>query len=386
MKRFKVNLFSSMVAAVLIPLLLTTAVAQAQAAPWSVVKSPNASSGNNELFGAASISATDVWAVGEFTTASGLMQPLTLHWNGRKWSIVKSPTASSGNNILRAVAAVSATDVWAVGSFIAASGSGQALIEHWDGKKWSVVASPTAGTGNVLLGVVAVSTTDVWAVGTFALTGSGIAQTLIEHWDGTSWSVVSSPNASTQTNELAGVTAVSASDIWAVGEFVTSGGLIQTLIEHWDGTSWSIVSSPNASTQDNLLAVAAVSTTDVWAVGEFVAASGVEQALIEQWNGTRWSVVSSPSAGGSNVLSGVAIISANDIWAVGDVVISSLSAHTLIEQWNGTAWSVVKSPNPSSAFNVLDTAAADKSSGQAWAVGQSTAASGAVQTLTEFNP
>ncbi len=323
MKRFKVNLFSSMVAAVLIPLLLTTAVAQAQAAPWSVVKSPNASSGNNELFGAASISATDVWAVGEFTTASGLMQPLTLHWNGRKWSIVKSPTASSGNNILRAVAAVSATDVWAVGSFIAASGSGQALIEHWDGKKWSVVASPTAGTGNVLLGVVAVSTTDVWAVGTFALTGSGIAQTLIEHWDGTSWSVVSSPNASTQTN---------------------------------------------------------------WAVGEFVAASGVEQALIEQWNGTRWSVVSSPSAGGSNVLSGVAIISANDIWAVGDVVISSLSAHTLIEQWNGTAWSVVKSPNPSSAFNVLDTAAADKSSGQAWAVGQSTAASGAVQTLTEFNP
>jgi len=385
MKRFKVNLFVCVVAAVLLALLLAPAAAQGQAAPWTIVKSPNASSGNNELFGAASISATDVWAVGEFTTASGVMQPLTLHWNGRKWSIVKSPTASSGNNTLRAVAAVSINDVWAVGSFIAASGSGQALIEHWDGKKWSVVASPTAGMGNVLLGVAAVTTTDVWAVGTFALTGSGIAQTLIEHWDGTSWSVVSSPNASTQTNELAGVTAVSANDIWAVGQFNNGTGP-QTLIERWNGTSWSVVPSPNASTDDNLLAAAAVSTTDVWAVGQFVALSGVDQALIEHWDGTSWNVVSSPSAGGSNVLSGVAIISATDIWAVGDVVISSLSAHTLIEQWNGTSWSVVSSPNPSSAFNVLDAAAADKSSGQAWVVGQSTAASGAAQTLTEFNP
>src|SRR2546423_7957784 len=153
------------------------------------------SMGNNELFGAASISANDVWAVGELTTVSGVMQPLTLHWNGRKWSMVKSPTASSGNNTLRAVAAVATTDAWAVGSFIAASGSGQALIEHWNGKKWSVVASPAAGMGNVLLGVTAVSANDVWAVGIFALTGSGIVQTLIEHWDGTSWSVVSSPSA-----------------------------------------------------------------------------------------------------------------------------------------------------------------------------------------------
>jgi hypothetical protein len=100
-----------------------------------------------------------------------------------------------------------------------------------------------------------------------------------------------------------------------------------------------------------------------------------------------WSVVPSPNASpGNNELHAVASVSANDVWAVGDVVISSLSAHTLIEQWNGTSWSVVKSPNPSSAFNVLDAAAADPSSGQAWAVGQSTAASGAAQTLTEFNP
>src|SRR2546421_7525142 len=123
------------------------------------------SMGNNELFGAASISANDVWAVGEFTTVSGVMQPLTLHWNGRKWSIVKSPTASSGNNTLRAVAAVATTDVWAVGSFIAASGVDQALMEQWNGTSWSVVSSPSAGGSNVLSGVAIISATDIWTVG-----------------------------------------------------------------------------------------------------------------------------------------------------------------------------------------------------------------------------
>ena len=102
-----------------------------------------------------------------------------------------------------------------------------------------------------------------------------------------------------------------------MGEATNTTGQV-TLTEHWNGTAWSVVPSPNISSgNNNLFGVAAVSTTDVWAVGEFVAPSGVEQALIEQWNGTSWSVVSSPSAGGSNVLSGVAIISANDIWAVG---------------------------------------------------------------------
>src|SRR5690348_7456155 len=117
MKRFKIQLFSCVVAAVLIPLLLTTAVAQAQPAPWTVVTSPSPGALGNELNGVASVSATDVWAVGEFTNAFP-GQTLTLHWNGTAWGVVKSPNAPSGNNTLLAVAAVSSKDVWAVGSFV----------------------------------------------------------------------------------------------------------------------------------------------------------------------------------------------------------------------------------------------------------------------------
>src|SRR5207245_1388232 len=65
------------------------------------------------------------------------------------------------------------------------------------------------------------------------------------------WSVVSSPNVSTDTNILDGVAVVSATDVWAVGNY--RNGPAQTLVEHWNGTSWSVVSSPNVGTGDNYL-------------------------------------------------------------------------------------------------------------------------------------
>ena len=61
-------------------------------------------------------------------------------------------------------------------------------------------------------------------MGSFAPQGFSPSQTLIEHWNGTTWSVVASPNVGTQLNGLNGVTAVSTSDIWAVGSDGNTGG------------------------------------------------------------------------------------------------------------------------------------------------------------------
>ncbi|MFL5654258.1 MAG: hypothetical protein ACJ8CB_08780 [Ktedonobacteraceae bacterium] len=383
MKRLKVNLFVGVVGAVLLALLLAPAVAQAAA--WSVVQSPNATAGNNELHAVTSISANDVWAVGTSENNLGNSQTLILHWDGTAWSIVPSPTTGIVEGNLLGVAAVSATDVWAVGNFLPTKGSGQGLIEHWNGHKWSVVKSPITGASTGLQAVAAVSTNDVWAVGT-SFNASGVEQTFIEHWNGKQWSIVASPSPSTQTNFLLGVTAVSTNDVWAVGSFQNASGAFQTLTLHWDGTAWSIVASPSGAGSADLFGVAAVSTSDVWAVGD--SGSGT---LIEQWNGSSWSVVSSPSPSTlANLFFAVAIVSANDIWAVGESQnATSGISQTLIEQWNGSSWSVVSSPNPGSGSSPGDSlrgAAADPSSGQAWAVGQFTAASGATQTLTEFNP
>jgi hypothetical protein len=363
MKLLKVNLFSCLVGAVLLALLLAPAVAQAQGA-WSVVSSPSPGS-ENELNGVASVSANDVWAVGDTD-----QQTLAEHWNGTAWSVVASPNASS-NDALLGVAAVSTNDVWAVGKVNTAT---PPLIEHWNGTSWRLVKAPRQV--GFLNGVTAVSTNDVWAVGDFV--SSGVDQTLIEHWNGHKWSVVSSPNVASQNNFLNGVTALSANNIWAVG-FAETSFSEQTLTLHWDGTSWSVVSSPNVagSVTDTLQAAAAVSSTDVWAVGQFIIGSSV-QTLIEQWNGTSWSLA-------AGLLQGIAIVSATDIWAVGDFVDPNTgTTTTVIEQWNGTAWSVVTSPNPSASENILKAAAADPSSGHAWAVGSFF--SNGRQTLTEFNP
>src|SRR5438067_982720 len=82
-------------------------------------------------------------------------------------------------------AAVAAHAVWAVGDYYSSSGSVQTLVEHWNGSTWSTVPSPNPGMGyNYLSGVGAVSAHDVWAVGNYAAGSSGADQTLAEHWNG----------------------------------------------------------------------------------------------------------------------------------------------------------------------------------------------------------
>src|SRR3954453_16971703 len=109
------------------------------------------------------------------------MQTLAEHWDGSAWSVVPSPNPSSGNNTLNSVAAISANDAWAVGS-----SSGGPIALHWDGSTWSSAAVPSAGS---LTGVSAVASNDVWAVG-----NAPQNLLLTVHWNGASWAVVPCPS------------------------------------------------------------------------------------------------------------------------------------------------------------------------------------------------
>ena len=342
---------------------LAEAASPSSCRTWHIVSSPNVASAQNILYGVAIVSPKDVWAVGNFSAnaSSNPSETLTEHWNGSQWSIVSSP--SPNESTLYAVSALSTSDAWAVGHFLDTnSHEFRTLTEHWNGTSWSVVASPNVGAGyNDLYAVAAISANNVWAVGD---SNSGYS-TLIEHWNGTSWNVASSPNGpSSSSNELRGMTAISAKDIWAVGDYTSGGGIKLTLTEHWNGTSWSIVKSPNiGSTASILYGVSAVSTNDVWAVGYHQAT--VQKTLIEHWDGTRWSVIRSPNAGtNSNQLLGVAAISATRVWAVG----YHLDSYTLTEQWNGTSWSIVNNPSTGSVYSQFLGVAASPSNAL-WAVG-----------------
>jgi hypothetical protein len=136
---------------------------------------------------------------------------------------------------LYSAAAVSANDAWAAGL-----GADSSLIVHWNGQQWTLVTGSTPGGDASLLSVTASWTNNIWAVGITNPTRCGNVgpqcQTLIEHWNGVRWKVIPSPNPpSAYLNVLWGISAISRTDIWAVG--TTDYG--STLIVHWNGTSWS---------------------------------------------------------------------------------------------------------------------------------------------------
>ena len=355
----------------------------AQAAPgFSTVTSPNPGSNYNELDGVAAISPDDAWAVG-FQRSSGLLfSTLVEQWNGTSWSVAKSASVPSANDTrLHAVAALSSTNIWAVGSNTtetSTSSDSQSLIEHYNGTSWSIVPSPAGEPANSeLLGIAAVSAADIWAVG-HSTVEVGSSGSLIEHWNGTAWSVVSSP-ALSDYGYLTGVTAVNSDDVWAVGR---DGRHPDPVIENWNGTAWSEVSQPVGGYDASLNSVAAVSADDVWAVGE----TNLDQTVTEQWNGTSWTQVPSPSVtanGTQDTLSAVVALGAGDVWAVGSTLpVPSEEAQTLAEQWNGTAWQIVPTTNPDAGSNILN-AVAGTAAGQAlWAAGYGTS-SAQTDTLIE---
>src|SRR5688572_7872072 len=128
------------------------------------------------------------------------------------------------------------------------------------------------------------------------------------------WEAVPSPNAGSPHNQLNGVAAIAHDDVWAVGAygiFAVEGP--RQMIQHWDGTRWTLAASPVPEVSSELLAVSSVDAHDVWAVGGY----GTGQALIQHWDGTSWSVVSHPNPGGFNRFSGVDARSSGDVWAVG---------------------------------------------------------------------
>jgi N-acetylneuraminic acid mutarotase len=306
----------------------------------------------------------DIWAVGE--SGGGPDQPiftLTMHWDGSSWNYIESPNVGTHDNILRGVSVVAANDVWAVGYiFDHYTGYSQTLVMHWDGIEWNVVSSPNPGNYiNKVQAIAAVSPNDIWAVG---ITNY---QLLALHWNGSQWSVVPTPSLSGQYINLGGITAIAANDIWAAGSYEVNYYFV-TLTIHWNGTQWSVVPSPNiAQTSNRLGGISGVAANDIWAVGSYSVFVPYEtfRTLTLHWDGTQWSIVPSPNASNTSPLYDVSAISANDVWAVGDY---GGPTWTLTMHWDGSAWNIVPSPNANTQSNVLSRVVAI-SPGEVWAAG-----------------
>jgi hypothetical protein len=366
------------------------------ASGWTIVTAPP--TGVNASFtGVSSTSDSDAWAVGSENAAlNGVGAKVLIdHWNGTAWSQVATPATPGNTASLAGVSASSSTDAWAIGRTQVNRSNFAPLALHWNGTAWSVSASAaTALAGQIGAGVTDISPTDAYAIGG----GLGSAHTgLVAQWNGTAWSRVSVPQPSTDglASNLNAISADGPNDVWIVGTYLDEISPTffptETYSLHWNGSAWSVVPMPlvgssNVNAFFHFNSIKANSPTDVWAVGDQGVVDGSSSTLIEHWNGTAWSVVPSPSPGSDGNLTGVTTSNAtNDVWAVGsDVPAGGTQAQTLTLNWNGTAWVTVPSADAASGFSVLTGVATTPGAAIVQAVGFS-GSSGAENPLAERN-
>ena len=306
---------------------------------WTAFSAPMIKGDNNSfLQGVVAISPTLAWAAGNVTDGAHPGQVIE-QWNGTRWSLFPGPKFGKRDRAeVFAMTSSSANDVWAIGNLVnLGTGLASPLFEHWNGTAWT--ATTLESNNQFLFGASADAANDAWAVG---FNGSDSITTAAMHWDGTTWKRVATPNVGEGTNKLNAVLALAPNDVWAVGSSTPVAPPKQaatlTLIEHFDGTSWAVVPSPNigpnsANQSNRLLGLTGNSANDIWAFGSYFVAdgSGHQMTLLLHWDGTSWTVASSPSPtkGGlpCDLLWTGVISSPGDVWILGSVLDGSLAIH-----------------------------------------------------------
>jgi hypothetical protein len=380
----------------------------AGASDWGVVPTPAPHTDVwARLDGSACASPDDCWAVG-WTNSGSAWLALAEHWDGSRWAPVATPAPPAGGGPyvsygLNTVACASARDCWAGGVYLDFSDPARMrfrpLMEHWDGRSWSLVGAPSREGASVdmPLGLTCASGSDCWAVGYSFLmygecpaTGCG-TYSLALHWDGHSWSRVATPDpfpgnaASAPFNSPSAVSCATGTDCWLAG-YGYDGTRYGSLLAHWDGHAWAEASPPadEAATSHALLGIACSSPRACWAAGMALPVPGqpdVRQPLLERWDGKGWT--DSPPAGAdAGDLLAVACASASECTAVGHADDpAGDDDRTLVERWDGTAWRAEAAPSPSTAAGTMLASVSCPSAGRCVAAGAGADALGVPQPL-----
>jgi hypothetical protein len=341
---------------------------------WSIepTLTPTGST-SSTLTGVSCTAASACLAVGYYSgPATGGTLPLAESWDGSSWTIRLPLTPAGGtyihlNYVQCGPVGRSLNACMAVGDYRTSIGETLPLAEFWDGTSWTIEPPliPAGSQGAILDGVSCLSATACTTTGfnyVAPISGAYNWVTLAEHWDGSSWSIQTTPNPTGAFRDaLSGVWCGSPSFCTAVGQYQYLGNNVPaTLAESWDGTSWTI---PNtADTGSGLANVSCSSASNCMAVGG--SSDGVSA---EAWDGTSWMIEPAPSPTPIDFLSDVSCTAANACTAVGATFATSAGTSgayvTLAERWDGTRWMIQPTPNPSgggggggggpSAFSVL---------------------------------
>jgi hypothetical protein len=282
--------------------------------------------------------------------------PMTARWNGSRWRLIPAPDSDSTLQ-LSSIDFASANDGWAVGG----SGNARDVAIHWNGKRWSDVQGADVGSRNVrLFDVAALASTNVWAVGFSQIFGSSAPVALIEHWDGHRWSAIKSPAPGAQHSELYAVTAVAADDVWAFGSRSTNGHYLPRLIEHWDGHRWT---NETGTVMGQMNGVAVLPSGQLLTFGQ----RGGGPLIELRDAGAQWQEMQPPPIDGA--LASVAATSIHNVWVsgAGDRGIAGDFSDP-VAHWDGHAWQHLGAPKlGKNRVHLFGLVAAPN--GDAWSVG-----------------
>jgi hypothetical protein len=239
---------------------------------WSSMTVPR--TGRAVLRGVACPGPRSCYAVG----ATGL-KPLVEHWNGTRWSVMQVPTGG----VLSSVACATGRSCIAVGSGPSSSGYWVPFSVRWNGTRWSKTSMGTPRyIAEWLYGVSCPSVRVCIAVGTNKPNPGGVGYDTLGlsalRWNGTRWSRLASPrpldpggSGLPGAGGFGAVACTATTSCFGVGSYGPGGltALRQTLVEHWDGATWSLVDSPSPAgvNQAVLSGVSCPTATSCVAVG-----------------------------------------------------------------------------------------------------------------------
>jgi hypothetical protein len=282
-------------------------------------------------------------AAGSFFNKEAIETLVAEHWNGTKWQVQATPIQSvNDSSFLADVSCTQANSCTAVGASHNPLGHNQALVEDWS-LRWQD-QSPAFPSGAIAGNLDKVSCTAVNACVAVGGTevSSSLFEPLAEIWNSHAWTAEPTPNPG--ASNLTAVSCTTATSCIAVGDALSGGG-VAPLAEHWDGTSWTMQTTPSppGATRSFLLGVSCTGANACTAVGFYDDSAGHQLTLAERWDGSNWTVQTTPNPSGSTTsqLSEVSCSSATACTAVG-----SATGQTWAEAWNGTTWSIQNTPIP----------------------------------------
>lgn len=251
------------------------------------------------------LSQQNAWAVG----AQG-RHAVIVRWNGQNWNPVDIPVNVTTTSTFNAIAAVSAEDMWAVGR-----ADLRPLIAHWNGSVWSQVgATPINAYSSQLSALAVVATNDVWAVGSaLSAPQNGVTQAIAEHWDGHSWRTAPVPPGSA----FDAITATADGKVWGL---ITTVGSAKQLVR-WDGQAWHEQTMPAIPglAPNSIQTILADDGRTLWVAGGWEpTGENWPVPFVAHWDGATWSRVSTnaPEARGAWFTS-LAIGKDGTAWAAG---------------------------------------------------------------------